>query len=215
MDSYPKSRLPVRDVKKFIIIFYIVGFLGFLIPWSRSVFILITPLALLLNTYLLAVYHKEYGLKEILLFLFIFFSGYLVEVMGVKTGWIFGYYVYGKALGVKLFETPLLIGVNWLFLVYVTTAITVDVKINKWLAIFTAPLLMLGYDLILEQVAQKIYMWTWMNSEVPIRNYVAWYVIAFCYVLMLKVYKVETKNPLAAILFICQSVFLALLAVLL
>ncbi len=215
MELYPKNKIPIADVKKFIVIFYLVGLLGFIIPFSKEFFIVITPFALLLNSYLLAIYHKKYALKDVLIFLLIFISGYVIEVIGVKTGLIFGIYTYGNALGLKMFETPLMIGINWLFLTYTATAITDSLKGNKWLAVFVAPALMLVYDIVLEQVAPKMNMWTWQNSEVPIRNYIAWYAIAFCFVLLFKIFKIETKNPLSAILFICQFVFFALLTLLL
>ena len=103
MDFYPKNKIPIADVKKFIIIFYLVGFLGFVIPFTKALFITITPFALLLNTYLLAVYHHKYTFKDTFLFLLIFLSGYIIELIGVKTGFVFGYYTYGGALGPKLF----------------------------------------------------------------------------------------------------------------
>jgi putative membrane protein len=215
MELYPKNKLPIADVKRFIIIFYIVGLIGFIIPFSKAVFSTITPLALLLNTYLLAIYHNKYTLKEALIFPLILLCGFVIEVIGVKSGLIFGTYTYGDALGLKVFDTPLMIGLNWLFLTYTATAIANSLTGNKWIAIFVAPALMLVYDVVLEQVAPRINMWSWQKPEVPLRNYIAWYVIAFCFVLLLKIIKTDTRNPLAAILFICQFVFFALLTLLL
>ncbi|GAB1415715.1 hypothetical protein MASR2M117_11210 [Paludibacter sp.] len=215
MELYPKNKIPISEVRKFLIIFYIVGLVGFIIPFSKPFFIIITPFALLLNVYLLAIYHAKYTLKYVLIFLLIFISGYSIEVVGVKTGLIFGSYIYGNALGIKLFETPLLIGVNWLFLSYTAISIAEKLRIKKWLTLFVAPALMLVYDIVLEQVAPKMDMWNWHNSEVPIRNYVAWYVIAFSFVLLLKAFKIKTSNPLSAILFICQFLFFTALTFLL
>ena len=215
MEIYPKNKIPVADVRKFIVIFYSIGLLGFIIPFTKVFFINITPMALLLNTYLIAIYHEKYAVKDVLIFLIIFLSGYLIEVIGVKTGLVFGKYAYGNALGLKLFETPLLIGVNWLFLTYTAIAILNDLKIKKWSVLFMAPLLMLVYDIVLEQVAPKMNMWIWQNSEIPVRNYIAWYFIALCFVLLFTFSKIETKNPLAAILFICQFMFFTLLTFLL
>jgi len=215
MQLYPRNKIPIADVKKFIVFFYLVGLMGFVIPFTKALFIIITPFALLLNSYLLAVYHSKYSFKEILFFLLIFPLGYFIEVIGVKTGLVFGNYTYGNALGLKLFETPLMIGINWLFLTYTATAITVDLKLNKWLSLIVAPSFMLVYDIVLEQVAPKMNMWSWLNSEVPLRNYTAWYFIALCFVLLFKVFKIETKNPLAMILFISQFVFFTLLTLLL
>ena len=215
MELYPKNKIPIGEVRKFIVIFYIVGLCGFIIPFTKAFFITITPFALLLNVYLLAIYHEKYTLKYVLIFLLIYISGYCIEVVGVKTGLIFGIYTYGNALGIKLFETPLLIGVNWLFLTYTAIGITEKLNIKKWLALFVAPALMLVYDVVLEQVAPKINMWSWHNSEVPMRNYIAWYIIAFSFVLLFKAFKIKTLNPVSAILFICQFLFFTALIFLL
>ena len=98
MKLYPKGMLPKRDVKKFIVIFYIVGVLGFLIPFTQGLFIMITPSALLLNVYLLVVYRKDSSCKAIMVFLAIYLLGYFVELAGVATKLIFGDYAYGCGL---------------------------------------------------------------------------------------------------------------------
>lgn len=207
MNIYPKNALPVTEVRKFIIIFYSIGILGFLIPWSRNIFIAITPFALLLSSYLLAIYHNKYYKKDIAVFLTIFVLGFFIEVVGVNTGLIFGSYNYGEALGIKLFNTPLLIGLNWLFLTYTASSISEKIVRQRVLQIMIAPSLMLIYDLILEQLAPKMDMWNWQAQSVPVKNYMAWWIIGFLFVALIKAVKIDTKNPLAAILFICQLLF--------
>lgn len=215
MDLYPKNKFAVAEVKKFIVIFYIVAILGFFIPLTNDLFIRITPLALLLCTYLLAIYHETYSSKDAFTFILVFLLGFIVEVIGVNTGLVFGIYCYGRTLGLKLINTPLLIGVNWLFLTYTTISITRSFKIKEGLILFIAPVFMLVFDIILEQVAPKIDLWNWQNSMVTIKNYIAWYLIGVSFVLLFKVFKIETKNPLAAILFICQLLFFVILTFLL
>lgn len=211
MNFYPKNNLPVTEVKKFILIFYSVGFLGFLIPWSRNFFVAITPFALLLSIYLLAIYHSKYSKRDIIMFIVVATLGFFIEVIGVNTGFIFGNYSYGGALGIKLFETPLLIALNWLFLTYTACAISEKISNKITIQILIAPSLMLLYDLILEQLAPFMDMWNWKDSVVPLKNYIAWWVIGFLFVTLIKFSKIETKNPLAVILFISQFVFFALL----
>jgi len=213
MKLYPRNKLPVREVRKFIIIFYIVGILGFLIPFTRDVFIQITPLALLLAAYLLGIYHDNWNKKTVLGFALIYLLGFSVEAVGVNTGLIFGHYSYGSGLSIELVGTPLLIGLNWLFLVYTTLAIVDMLKIKGILSILLAPLLMLAYDLVLEVVAPLMDMWSWEDNTVPLRNYIAWYLLAVLFTSILKALKIRTKNPLALVLFACQFVFFIFLAI--
>ena len=204
MIEYSKNILPLAKVKTFIVILYSVGILGFLFPNSRNIFIAVTPFVLLLSTYLLAIYHPKFFKRDLLLFFIIFFLGFLIEAIGVNTGLIFGNYSYGSALGIKLFNTPLLIGLNWLFLTYTGVSISEKITDKIALQLIIAPSLMLLYDLILEQIAPIMDMWSWASSTVPVKNYIAWWVIGFIFTVIFKIFKVNTNNPLALILFICQ-----------
>ena len=211
MNLFPKNILPTKEVRKFILIFYTIGVLGFLIPWTQALFITITPYALLMSTYLLVIYHENYSKKAILVFTAIAIIGFFLEVVGVNTGLIFGNYIYGDALGLKAFNTPLLISLNWLFLTY--TAMSIAEKISKkWVVqLLTAPSVMLLYDIILEQLAPKMDMWSWQDSVVPIQNYISWWIIGFLFIGLIKVCKIEIRNPVAIRLFLSQYLFFLVL----
>lgn len=211
MILYPKNAIPLPEVKKFILIFYFIGVLGFLIPWTRSLFSTITPLALLLSTYLIAAFHGSLTKKDLIVFASIFAMGYGVEALGVNTGLLFGHYSYGSALGVKVLNTPLLIGLNWLFLVYAATSIAATITKKKPFQLLLAPTLMLVYDLVLEQLAPFMDMWSWLDGIVPTQNYVAWWIFGFLFASLIHLFKVETKNPLVVVLFSAQFVFFGIL----
>ncbi len=215
MRLYPKNAITLGELKRFLVIFYVVGTLGFWLPMAKGLFVYITPYALLLNTYLLAVYHTHYTKKAILAFSLVFLLGYLIEVVGVQTGLIFGGYMYGRGLGIKVFDTPLLIGVNWLFLIYASCSVVDRLRVAKWLRYIFPPVLMLCYDAVLEQVAPKMDMWSWQNGVIPVQNYVAWFVIALVFTSMLRLMQVDTKNPLSLILLSTQFVFLFMLMIIL
>lgn len=209
---YPKNKLPVKEVQKFILIFYVVGIIGFLLPWTKNLFVTITPLALLLGIYLLAIYHTPYTKKALFSFAFIFLAGFFLEVVGVHTGKIFGTYAYGNGLGIKILNTPLLIGVNWLFLTYTSISIVALFIKKEALIILSASSLMLVYDLFLEQVAPKMDMWSFKDLTVPLNNYIAWFVFASLFITLLRVVKINTKNPVAPFLFMAQLVFFIFLS---
>lgn len=211
MNFYPKNRLQIQEVKKFVLIFYLVGLLGFLFPYSKDIFIKIIPPALLLSTYLLAIYHERYTRKSVLIFFLIFTLGFFIEVIGVNTGLIFGTYTYGKGLGLKVLNTPLMIGVNWLFLTYTSISLVEKLKLKQGFTILLAPLLMVLYDIILEQLAPKMDMWSWQGSTIPLSNYIAWYLFGVAFAAIFRIFRIDTKNPLANILFSCQFLFFVLL----
>lgn len=112
MDFFPKNRYSLKQIKGFIIVLYVAGLLGFIIPITSPIFQSVTPLALLISTYLLALFHKEHDRKSLLVFGLIYVLGWSIEAIGVNTGHIFGSYYYGDSLGLEVLNTPLMIGVN-------------------------------------------------------------------------------------------------------
>lgn len=205
-----------KEVKKFFIIFYVVGMLGMLIPLSFELFKQLIPLTLLLNFGYLAYFHAKTQVKRAsLVYLFIFGFGLFIEIVGVNSGVIFGNYYYGKSLGWKIFETPILIGLNWLFLSYTSASVANKLKINKLAKIVLAALMMLILDLFLEKVAPKMDMWHWENDIVPIQNYVAWFAIALLFQTVLQQFRINTSNTLAGQLLLSQFIFFLILSFLL
>ncbi len=205
------KRFPVNEVRKFIVIFYLVGIAGISIPFTRNLFFMLTPLALLFNFLLLLIYQQEkLTLKQIIVFTVIFLSGFLIEYFGVKTGEIFGEYKYGNGLGIKLFDIPLIIGINWLLLVYLTYDILQFIKIEI-LRVIAASFLMVFYDFFVEHVAGFMDMWYWKNETIPYKNYLAWFVFSLIFVSLFSIFKIKLKNKLSLVVFITQTLFFAVI----
>ena len=99
-------------------IFHISGLIG-IIYSNSSWFIKATPLNLALS-FLLVLINTEISKKTVFLFILCFTVGMLAEIIGVNKGLIFGEYSYGDALGIKVFGVPILIGINWCILVFIT-----------------------------------------------------------------------------------------------
>lgn len=195
-----------------LVIFYLVGIAGFIIPSTHQFFSRLTPLALLLSAGFLIWFHQPKFTKKMWLsFGFIFIFSFLVEAIGVKTGLIFGKYIYGNGLGIKLFETPLMIGLNWLMLVYCTKIITEKFSKNQTVRLFFAPSLMVIYDLVLEQAAPQLNMWSWAGEKIPLQNYISWYLLALLFHWLLQKTKIEFSNQLAAPIFFIQFLFFVVL----
>lgn len=195
----------------FLVIFYAVGFAGLSVPAIRPFFVHLTPFALLLSSFIVGLFHSKFSAKTIFVFIFIYIASFIVELIGVNTGSIFGNYSYGHGLGIKLFNTPLIIGLNWLLLVYVSNSV---MELSNWplmLKIVGAAFLLLGYDVLLEQVAPQLAMWTFSESAVPVQNYLAWFLLALLFSLVINLMKINTKNRIAPVVFGIQALFFAAL----
>ena len=193
-------------------IFFSVGLVGMLLPATNGFFLQLTPLALLLSFTVLALSDesKQRG-KLIAYLLFIYLSSYAIEVAGVHTGLLFGVYSYGDNLGVKLWETPLIIGANWFFLVYTTAAIFEKTCMSSAMKILLASLSMLVYDIVMEQVAPLMDMWSWKEVAVPLQNYATWFAIAIVFHIGLQLLKIKIKNGLALAVLLCQFILFLVL----
>jgi len=196
----------------FLILFYFVGAAGFIFPATRHFFRDLTPLALLLSTFFLVWFHRRnFSAKIVLIFGFIFVVSFFIEVAGVKTGLIFGAYSYGNGLGIKLLDTPVMIGLNWLMLVYCTKIIAENLFKIKYVAPLFAAMLMVVYDLILEQVAPLLGMWSWTGGKIPVRNYLSWFLLALFFHLVLQKSNIRFSNKIAPPVFIIQFLFFVVL----
>lgn len=200
-------RKNIKITGSILIIFYTVGIVGIANRSTGSLFTSLTPFALLLSAFLIAIYHEKFDLKTIGTFALIYLLGFISEERGVNTGLVFGNYSYGDTLGVRINGTPLIIGLNWLMLTYLTASIVDYFKLNVFLKIISAALLMLIYDIVLEQLAPKLDMWTWENNVVPVQNYVAWFILAVIFQSILKIRGITVRNKISPLVFSVQFLF--------
>lgn len=201
-----------RWVRLFFVIFYAVGVAGLSIEITKPLFIQLIPLALILGFVGVLLFHKaKFDLKTLLAFGIVFIVSVAIESIGVATGKIFGVYEYGGTLGLKIAETPVIIGLNWLFLIYVTASVTHFFTDNTIISPILAAAFMVLYDLVLEQVAPVLGMWNWENGIVPLQNYAVWFVLALLFHLCFKAMKIETHNKMAPLLFVIQFMFFLIL----
>lgn len=202
--------------KILLVIFFSVGMTGIALPASRGTFTSLTPVALLLSIAALLLFHKPYDLiKEILFFLFIFITAFIIEAIGVKTGRIFGIYRYETGLGPKIFETPLMIGANWALLVYCTSVIADRFPVSDFLKIIAGSAIMLAYDFMLELAAPVMHMWSFEDNVVPWRNYASWFLLAVIFHSLLRLTGIRTENRIAPFVLYVQSVFFIILILIL
>ena len=197
--------------KVVLIIFYTVGVTAIYIPFTSAFFISLTPLALMLSFAVLMLFHRDFRVKTMLIFAFIFLAGFVVEMIGTNSGLIFGGYTYGSTLGLKIGETPVLMGLNWIMMIYLTATPVRKLKTHPLIKVFLSSSLMVAYDVVLEQVAPAIKMWSWSGNIIPLQNYVAWFVLSVIFHTIFVLAKVKVKNELALILLLTQFFFFVFL----
>lgn len=193
-----------------IIVWYMVGIIGFTIPALKPMMQLLTSLGMVMATVILMIFHEPAKLKSWLMFSGIAITGFLVEFIGVNTGRLFGHYEYGVALGPKLWNTPLVIGLNWLVLIYCVSTLLNPIR-RRWYFPLAGALMMVAFDFLMEPVAMDTGMWQWADGMIPVKNYMDWLIVSGLLFLLIRLFKVEFTNRIALLLLMMQAMFFLVL----
>jgi putative membrane protein len=194
-----------------LLLFYVSGFIGLSFDASRNWFLAATPLNLVLTTFLFLWANKDGRKGFLAICALIYVSCFFVEVAGVHTRAIFGIYNYGKALGTKWLDVPLLIGANWLLLVLTSAGMVQELKTSPVVKWVLGALLMVGLDWVIEPIAMQLDFWQWQESVVPLQNYVAWFVVSFLMHALLHLARPVLNPSLSTSVFLLQVVFFSAL----
>jgi putative membrane protein len=132
----------------------------------------------------------QYRLRGILVFAGIcLVVGNMSENLSVVTGFPFGRYDFGTFMGPKLIHVPVLLGLAYIGMAYVSWMVARVIlsggsKARGSNVLLTLPLLasfvMVAWDLAMDPVwATVIHAWTWFDGGpwfgVPISNFLGWY----------------------------------------
>ncbi|MFN4083705.1 MAG: carotenoid biosynthesis protein [Bacteroidia bacterium] len=199
-----------------LIIFYGVGLLGMV--FEPKLFAKLTPFNLILSVFSMLYGHALVNRYFIINMIFIWVSAWVLEMAGTTTGRIFGFYTYGEALGVKIMQTPIIIGLNWILVCYASIQMAHFV-LKKYplqniqaaqiaLALF-AGLFMVILDVFIEPVAPKLDFWYWQDNKIPLQNFTAWFCFgtAFCFWMIKS--GIMQNNIMGLRLYIIQLMFFA------
>lgn len=194
--------------------FYAVGLLLWLLPPTRSLFVAITSPSVLLTLAAAFFFHRTWNRRTLLWFAFIVISAFWLEWAGVHGGRIFGRYAYGPGLAPLVDETPLIIGLNWLWLVYASHDLTARMGQGPVFRIVAGSITMVGYDLAMEWAAGPMQMWQFEGGYAPARNFAAWFAAALIYHSGFEMLAIRSNNRPARILFGIQFIFFVLIGLL-
>lgn len=193
-----------------VIILHLVGAIGLSLPEYRDWFLALTPVQLLSSLVLLLLFHRGWNEAFPIVAAAAFWIGFGAEIIGIHTGYLFGDYVYGPTLGPKLWEVPIVIGVNWFLLIYTTGEAFRKIS-NDFYAAFLSACAMTAIDYIIEPVAVALDFWYWKNELIPWTNYLGWFGVSFLIHLIYRKANFEKSNPLAIWLLITLILFFTVL----
>lgn len=190
-----KNLLTELNIIYFIYIMFAVGIVGHSFKFSLNLMLTLTPIVLLLIGSVICVYiiiNRNY--RILYWCILIYLLTLILEIIGVKSGIIFGEYKYGNTLGLKFFEVPLIIGFNWMFVILGAINLSAKLFRKKITIIIFAAIFSVIFDIILEPVAIKFDYWHWRQIYVPIQNYIAWFIISYFSAQVFYLFKTEIKN---------------------
>ena len=157
-----------------------------------------------------------YGLRGILIFFVIcLIVGNVFENLGVATGFPFGRYYYTDAMGPKLFQVPILVGLAYAWMGYLSWTLGRVILGNLQsplvgTRVITLPLvaafIMIAWDLANDPVwANLDRLWVWQESGayfgVPLTNFLGLYCVYYLVHLSFAIYlrgRSPAANPLPA-----------------
>jgi putative membrane protein len=207
------------------LLFHVTGLLGILFTPYKDWFVNNTPVVLL-TMFLLLTNTQIKSFKAYIIFSFIaFITGMVTEIIGVNTGLLFGHYEYGQVLGPKIYGVPFLIGLNWFVIVYCSGALLTQClallqnKLNVKITGFAASIFVIiggatvatCFDFILEPVAAKLHFWSWENGQIPLLNYLCWFIISAILLVVKMYFKTIRINAFATNLIMIQALFFLML----
>ena len=194
-----------------LLLFHFFGLLGMSFAAYKNLFLTLTPLNLLLTLLVFFKLNKDFSTKFIMLSLLIFLIGFSVEAIGVATGVLFGNYTYGGVFGYKLFETPILIGVNWLFLAFSTYGVVQYFTKKAYWLVLLPPILMTALDFLIEPIAMKLGFWSWEHDVIPLQNYAMWFATSVVIHSLIYFFRPKINSKISFIIIGLQLLFFGIL----
>ena len=197
-----------------ILLFHLVGLVGLIVPVTRSLFLQIVPWHIVLMLMVIVLSHKNFDTRFVTFILLIFVLGIVLEWIGVHKDWIFGNYKYGKILGIKIFDIPLTIGVNWFLLIYAAGVSMQRSRLRGILPrVVVGALLLVGLDLLIEPVAIRFSYWHWAGNIIPFKNYYCWFLVSAAMLFIFEKFAFKKQGKIAPILLTTQFFFFGVLSI--
>lgn len=194
-------------------VFHFFGIVGLFTPF-RDWFIGLTWLNLLISFVILLLYNLADRERLAVFLVVCYLLGFFAEFLGVNYGLIFGNYAYGEVLGWQLFGVPVVIGINWFVVSYCCVHLAAMINSKWYFTIIGGSIFTVLLDFLIEPVAIQLGYWTWEGGDIPISNYLGWFLVSLLILGVFRILRIKTNNPLALPLLIIQVVFFVLVQLL-
>lgn len=199
-----------KTIRVILVLAYVAGLIGLQVPALSPLFKQLTALNLLATLGALLWYHTDWRPAFGFYIALAVLVGYFVELLGVRTGYVFGGpYAYGDGLGPKLFGIPPIIGANWLLLTYCFGSLFDRFALPIYLKTAMAATAMVLLDLLVEPVAIRLDFWTWFGQSIPIQNYLGWWLVSTVLLSIWYGLPFRKDNQLAVLIISLQVLFFA------
>lgn len=207
---------PEQKLLVLLIAMHVWALVAFNQPTLRSLFLPLTPLNLLISAFVIFKSYRGHTASVTALAIAIYFLGFFIEAVGVNTGFPFGEYEYGSVLGPKVWNTPIIIGINW-FIMFSGILYAVElIRLPDVVKAILGAILMMAADILIEPVAISLEFWMWNKGLPPVENYMGWFGVSLVmYLMYYRFFKsvIVTKNAfwvvsIFVLFFMFQNLFL-------
>ena len=161
----------------------------------------------------------SYGNRYFLTYLSVtFLFGFLVEEIGVRTGWPFGEYQYSDSLGLRISHVPLVVPFAWIMMVHPVLIAARRVTSN-WSFLYGGVLLM-AWDLFLDPQMVSAGRWNWkfdgahvpFQPEIPLSNTFGWLlagitIVGFLHLILPRERRKQAASSMAVDVFLAWTWF--------
>lgn len=203
-----KTDLGNRYAKLFLIAAFTLGFIGHTLEMTRGLMLTLTPLVLTVASLVVCYALLKTGNRTLLVWCITTYTlTVFAEIIGVKTGVLFGSYRYGDVLGFAVAGVPLIIGINWMLVILGAISLAQEISRNLLFTSLITGLLAVAFDYILEPVAITLGYWHWSGGTPPLKNYCTWFVLVFFTTLLHGELKLRVTATLPRFYLVVQTVF--------
>ncbi|MBN1482283.1 carotenoid biosynthesis protein [candidate division KSB1 bacterium] len=192
---------------------HLLGYFQTLMRWFAAPLLIVLALFLAWKMYAV---NRDKQATFFIWSMIVLLGGFIFEAIGVKTGLIFGDYVYGDVLQPQINHVPIAIGFAWFGIQISSLGFAQWISRNRLkvnvLAMITA-LLMVLFDVLMEPSAIYLGYWTWANGHPPLHNYFGWLGLSLAFSLLgarLGLFQ-KTVPPFVRHAYIAQAIYFSLI----